>query len=716
MGSDLGHFTWYRFRTTLRHRLGGYVAVALVLGLIGGVAIGAIIGARRTQSAFPASLAASNASDLQFASYLGGCQTAASCLYSRKFTREIAELPHVRHVAGTLEMFLTPVGKNGKPYLPYALANNVVDDVGSFGGEYFTQDRVVADQGRVPDAASLNEFAVTAEAAHMLGWHVGERIPMVVYTIQQLFSSTTPLPRGPPLAHFDMRLVGIVAFNDAVVHDEVDRYPTYALFTPALTRELVVGRAAAFAEYALRLDGGAKDVPVVERELIGLLPRGSTYNFHETSVVEGQVERATEPESIALGAFGAIAALAALVIASQAVGRAIRSNRRESEILRACGAGTTMVAADSLFGPAIAILVGALLAVGVGLAITPLSPIAAVRQVEPSPGVDFDWTMLGAGFGVAIVVLSAVALIYAYASMRRPTSFDESAAPESSRIVDRAAHAGLSPAAIAGIRFAVARGRGHDAVPVGSAFLGASLAVVVLVTTVTFGASLSTLVSHPALYGWNWNYAIDEAGSGKVPAALSDRLLHHDKYVESWMGFGFANLEIDGVTEPAMLTSSDAAISPPILSGHRVENAHQIVLGGATLAQLHKHVGDWVVASYGDPKDAPVYLPPTRLRIVGTATFPAVGNSGTLHPSMGAGALVSESVAPPALQRATSSSDPLQNGKPIVVIRLRRGAPPKAALASLQHIVGRISKAFKRTRTQVEASSNCCPSSNRRRS
>ena len=35
--------------------------------------------------------------------------------------------------------------------------------------------------------------------------------------------------------------------------------------------------------------------------------------------------------------------------------------------------------------------------------------------------------------------------------------------------------------------------------------LGAALAILVIIATVTFGTSLNALVSHPALYGWNWN-------------------------------------------------------------------------------------------------------------------------------------------------------------------------------------------------------------------
>jgi hypothetical protein len=45
---------WYRFGTTLARRWGGYVALTVLIGLVGGLAMGSIAAARRTQSSFPA--------------------------------------------------------------------------------------------------------------------------------------------------------------------------------------------------------------------------------------------------------------------------------------------------------------------------------------------------------------------------------------------------------------------------------------------------------------------------------------------------------------------------------------------------------------------------------------------------------------------------------------------------------------------------------------
>ena len=171
-----------------------------------------------------------------------------------------------------------------------------------------------------------------------------------------------------------------------------------------------------------------------------------------------------------------------------------------------------------------------------------------------------------------------------------------------------------------------------------SVILGAVLAVLVVVATVTFSSGLSTLNSHPALYGWNWNDAIATGAGGSVPP-VATRLLDHDHDVAAWTGFNFGDVQIDGLTVPELDGDTHTALTLPLLSGHSINKTNQVVLGEATLAALHKKVGDTVVLSYGGPQNAPVYVPPTPVVIVGTATFPAVGTSGTFHPSMATGVL-----------------------------------------------------------------------------
>src|ERR1019366_1144509 len=188
------------------------------------------------------------------------------------------------------------------------------------------------------------------------------------------------------------------------------------------------------------------------------------------------------------------------------------------------------------------------------------------------------------------------------------------------------ASTGLPASGVVGVRMALEPGGGRTAPPVRSALMGTVVAVALVVTTVTFGSSLQTLVSHPPLYGWNWTYMLNPVGSGggNVPPQVF-ALLAHDPDVAAYSGFSYNDGELGGQGIPFLIGESHAALTPPILSGHAVQKKDQIVLGGATMAQLHKRLGDTVVFSYGTRADAPIYVPPTRLVIVGTATMPAVG-------------------------------------------------------------------------------------------
>jgi len=241
-----------------------------------------------------------------------------------------------------------------------------------------------------------------------------------------------------------------------------------------------------------------------------------------------------------------------------------------------------------------------------------------------------------------------------------------------------ATSSGLPPAAVTGIRFALEPGVGRNSVPVRSAILGAVLAVVVVIATITFGSSMNTLVSHPALYGWNWSADIDGGGGlGDVPAHNVARLLNADPLVGGWTGVYYSTLQIDGVNVPVMGGSPGASVGPPLLSGHAFDASNQVVLGASTLAQLHKHVGDTVTV--GAPGTGL-----TTLRIVGTATMPSIGVVGSSHLEMGSGALLSYTLIPP---KARNVFDVPQTGPNAVLVRFKAGTNPAAGFASLQSIV-----------------------------
>jgi hypothetical protein len=123
-------------------------------------------------------------------------------------------------------------------------------------------------------------------------------------------------------------------------------------------------------------------------------------------------------------------------------------------------------------------------------------------------------------------------------------------------------------------------------------------------------------------------------------------------------------------------------VAPPILTGHGFDRPGQIVLGPGTLAQIHKSVGETVKVRYGTTA---THL----LRIVGTATMPAVGVAGvTGHASMGTGAVVPYQLLPASVRNQFNLSPAGPNAE---LVRLNAGADPKTALRSLNRIAAKVS-------------------------
>jgi hypothetical protein len=650
----------------------------LLIGLVGGLSMGSLAAARRTQSSFPTFLANTNPSNLSLGAALWDPSLGYTTGYNGPLVATIARLPHVRRAESYSDIYSVPIGANGQPTSAAEKANMNVE--GSDEGLFFNQDRVTVVQGRIADPKRADEIMMTVGAADALGLHVGQTVTWGTYTNAQ-FESTASTP-PPPALREQLTLVGTVVLNNAVVQDEIDANgPTTAILTPALTRRLV-NCCANFSFTYLQLDQGSRDVPAVETEIEHVIPSKLPYDFYDTSIDVTKAQNAIKPEAIALGVFGLIAGLATILIAGQVIGRQLGFWAPEERTFRALGADPVMTAADGLLGIMGAVVVGALLAAAVAVALSPLAPLGPVRPYYPHAGVAFDWAVLGLGVAVLVVVLGSVAIMLAV--QRAPQRADRHRRPRApSRIEGAASTGGLPISAVTGIRFALEPGAENEAVPVRSAILGATLAVVVIIATVVFGSSLNSLVSHPRLYGWNWNYAlIAGGGPGDIPAAQSASLLDHDPSVAAWSGYWFGNLEIDGLTVPVLGGSPGASVAPPILTGHGFDRPGQIVLAPGTLAQIHKSVGDTVRVSYGATT-------PHLLRIAGTATMPAVGVAGvTGHASMGTGAIVPYQLLPASVRNQFNLSPAGPNAE---LVRLNPGAHAKTALRSLNRIAAAVS-------------------------
>jgi hypothetical protein len=610
----------YYWRATRRRSRRQAVVVALLCGLLGTVALGALAGARRTDSACGRYLASINSSDVLV--NIPGPDLAA--------TRQVEHLPGVVSGKAWLGLAGEPVvhGRVDDSFLVSGLA-------GSLGGEYFRQDRVTVVAGRLPSVKATGEIVLTPQLAKILRTWVGGRVTYQFTRLNLRTGVTAPAGRST-------FVVTAIADAPPVLGDQFDTTAA-ALLPPAATARYLDGEFA-FGWVGLRLRAGTAGIPALRRELAGPqdaldrafhLPAGSVaFNIRRLDIVHHQVQQAIEPQAVALALFGGLAALALLVLAGQALAQLLSWSAASVPAMRAVGATRAQTALAISLDGAAAIVGGMALAAAGAVAASPLAPVGPVRAFDPARGFQADPLVLAGGGAALAVLLLAVLAALAWRSARPAANPPVS---RTSSIAQAAAAAGLPVTAVAGIRAALERGADRRPVPVLATLLGSVVAVLAVVMAAVFGASLNGLVTHPVRYGWNWTLLMDtQGGYGSWPPAQMDKPVNGQPGVTGWSTFAFTQILIDNQDVPALgLTRHLGSVQPPTTSGHPVSGPLQTELGTATLRELGKHVGDTVTAGTGQHR--------RRLTIVGTVTLPSIGLALADHVSLGRGAMLSDS-------------------------------------------------------------------------
>ena len=367
------------------------------------------------------------------------------------------------------------------------------------------------------------------------------------------------------------------------------------------------------------------------------MPDGAiSLSIRRMDTVHRQVQQAIEPQAVALAIFGALAAVALLVLAGQGLAQLLSGPSAAMAPLRAVGATRAQAALAAGLTGAVAIAAGMALAVAGAVAVSPLAPVGPVRRFDPARGFRADGLVLACGGGVLAALLLTLLAVLAWRAAAAPAARQAAGAASGRRsaLATAAAAAGLPVTAVLGLRAALEPGPGPRRVPVTATLAGAAVAVLAVTAAAVFGASLDGLVTHPARYGWNWTMLMDtEGGYSSWPVRQMDRLVSGQPGVTGWSTFAFAQLAVDHQDIPVLgLTRHQGAVQPPTTSGHPLSGQDQIELGAATLRALGKRVGDTVTAGSGRQA--------RRLTIVGTVTLPSIGLTLADHVSLGRGGML----------------------------------------------------------------------------
>jgi putative ABC transport system permease protein len=647
----------YWWRATWRSSWRAAVTVALLSGLLGAVALAALAGARRTDSAYGRYLSSINVSDV-FVNVPG-------IIPGMPATRPITLISRLRGISASsayLGLAAYPV-VNGR-------VNHGFQDGGLTGSfeapgvaaGFLQQDRVSILAGRMPSVRSTSQLVLTPAVARLFRVAVGGRVTYQFYRLNPVTYQPSPAGR---------RSYTVAAIVDLppVLADQSDQVQT-GILPPAATEQVLTSYN--FAWVGLRLDHGTAGIPALQRELAGLAVRlqahmhlpGLAFNVRDAALIRGEVQQSIRPQAVALTAFGGIAAVALLVLVAQSLAQLVSRSGPDVAVAVALGASRRQAALAAGLPGAAAVVAGAALAVAGAVALSPLAPVGPVRQFDPVRGAQADGLVLGAGSAVMIAALLAVLAGLAGLAARR--SPGRQAEGRASFIAQRAAAAGLPSTVVMGSRNALEPGSGR-AVPVRAMLAGSVAAVIAVVAAVVFGTSLNSLLTHPPRFGWNWNVLLQaEGGYGNFyPATAIEGLVNGEPAVTAWSQFGFSQVPVDGQIVPALgLELERGTVEPPTISGRPLAGNSQLELGSVTMRELGKKVGDTVeVGAPGHQR---------RLTIVGTVTLPSFGVVIADHVSLGQGAMMSE--------RTLLIADGVSPNPPVSPAQLSQAFPSSVAI------------------------------------
>ena len=638
---------WFRLRAVGRQRWRAWLALALLVGLGGGIVLGALAGARRTDSAYGRFLKEVNAFDVALAG---------------EDLEAVRRLPQVADVAGNDFLLMEKEGDDRRfdlsPLLPAG------------DGMYERINGLKILKGRRPNPSRADEVSISRIGAETYGLGVGDAVVMKAFAPDQLeavLGGEPPSPAGP---RFMFRVVGI----DATPTEFLPTSPNPATIhlTPAFGRTHG-HEVAAIPGLAIKLKAGGADVDAFKREVERITGEAGV-QFITGGLDAAQVQRSIQLQVVALRLFAALMAIAAMLILGQAFARQAAIESLDKPTLRAVGVNPAQLWAVSMAQVGTIATTGALTAVGIAFALSPLSPIGLARDAEPAPGLAFDPATLGLG-GAAIIALAlAIAALPTWRAVRvrpRDQLSATSIGDRPSRLVGSLAAMGFPVAAMTGVRMAVTPGRASGSAPIRNAALVSTIICISAIAVVaTFGTSLQRLLSTPPLYGWNWDVVVGSPFSSDTADQTVPILTGADS-VAGVSSVAFVEIDVAGARATALgFDPVLGSVLPPVVDGREPRQPDEVLLGTKTLRDIGTEVGKTVTVRIGDRA--------MEVRVVGRGVLPGVADALD-QSGLGEGALFTDQ----GLRRLVP--DVPRN---LFAVRFAEGVNAEAAASQLSERVG----------------------------
>jgi hypothetical protein len=592
------------FQAGFRRRWRSWLAIALLISVVGGLVLAAAAAGRRTENAFPRFVAAHGFDSIVYA------------------TRPVPAVAHLRGVASATELVFPDAGN---PTCDCAHQINPTDfGVAVVSGRGKSPFTLVS--GQLPDPSKPDQVLASSTLQQDYGVHVGTVIHVPFEAPSQAADYNNPNtgyvdPHGPRLA---LQVVGIEASE---VEFPSGTTPVYLLYAgPGFARSVLPHTALQY-QYFVRLRRGAAAIPQFNGQASKLNLGIGTVGYSSEDGTAATIQASIHPQAVGWWILAALAALVGLAVVGQALARQSAVESEDHPTLVAVGmSGRELFALDMARNLVVG-LTGAVGAVVIATLLSPIAPLGEARLAEDSTGVAFDSLVLLLGALATVAVVLALGFWPAWRAART-RRMDERAGPSrSSAVVRHLVTLGAPPTAVIGVRNALERRSGGSAVPLGSALLGMVLAVIALCATGVFGASLTHLTATPRLYG-------DPEQLSFMPpnAALLTSLEHNPAVTAVTEGTGAGDVDVKGKIVGAI---DGTSVKGPLLfsavAGNLPAGDDQVGLGVSTMHLLGARIGSVVDITFTTHSGAPNTEP---YRVVSQVSFPQYGGFVSLGTGM----------------------------------------------------------------------------------
>jgi hypothetical protein len=594
-------------RSQLRRRWRSLAALVIVIGVVGGLSISLVAGARRSSSVVDRYYAKATRLDVGVA--------------APELTRaKVLALPDVRLVRRGIYLGMMHRRPDG----------SIEGGINGIAADTETLDHNFQIlEGRIPRTNEPLAAMVNESFVQQYRLHAGDDVVAQMFADRDARDVDKGVynPHGP---YFRFHIVGVFRGENDIALDEIH---TVGQSGYGSSNEFVVpfrfytDHYGEFLNFGSGPEGGFFDVqlarPSDTAAFTTALKRLDPSAQVGPPSVESRRASLSTPvdfESAILLALGLAIAFAMAIVVGLLLRAEQRAHGRDDPTLRALGTTRLGIGATAALRATPVAVVGALLAATFAIALSGRYPIGVGRELELDRGIDVNLAVVAAGFVLIIVGVIGIAFVFGWLGGTGRTL-----RPNRATLARWFARSGAPTDVVVGTHLAFERGRSSGSMPSRPGIAGGAVALAVIAGVGVFVSGVDHLYHSPVAHGFPFDIAIGNVNFSMPPDTL--RQVTTDPRLATHTAVNYGQATVGGKSVEVLAIADTNAPPATTLSGRLPTSPTEIALGPKLLDKLHASVGSTVTLSVADSEFHPRHPKTIKLTVVGTALAPILGET-----------------------------------------------------------------------------------------